>query len=82
MNKPDTVQLKDGFSSNNVLVFNDWLFLTATNDSDSVTVFSEKNITFKLSRYDNSTGEILDYDNNLLYPVNLTVNYKKSQFPE
>jgi hypothetical protein len=62
------------------LKLDSWLFLKATNTTDTVTLFSTSNITFKLDLY-NSTAtaddKVFDYDNKQLYPINLNITSSK-----
>ena len=49
-----------------------WLFLNATSRPDTLQVFNTSEIIFKLYLY-NNTGDISEYDNTLLLPINLTI---------
>ena len=60
---------------NNVAI-NNWLFLNATADPDSILVFETSDVIFKLYSY-NSTG-ISDYDNSKLSIINLTLTAIKA----
>ena len=49
------------------------LFLNATANPNEVPAFSTSEIVFKLYLYNRTSGNISEYDNTLLLPVNLTV---------
>ena len=55
--------------------YDNWLFLNATANPDEVPAFSTSEIVFKLYLYNktSTTGNISEYDNTLLLPINLTV---------
>ena len=50
-----------------------WLFLNATANPDTLAISGLSHITFKLYGYDSVSGNILEYDNGLLKPINLTI---------
>ena len=55
--------------------YDNWLFLNATANPNEVPAFSTSEIVFKLYLYNktSTTGNISEYDNTLLLPVNLTI---------
>ena len=52
---------------------NSWLFLNATADPDTISIFDMSDIIFKLYLYNATSGEVSEHDSSLLYPVNLNV---------
>ena len=52
---------------------NSWLFLNATADHDTISIFDMSDIIFKLYLYNATSGEVSEHDSSLLYPVNLNV---------
>ena len=52
---------------------NSWLFLNATADPDTISIFDMSDIIFKLYLYNATSGEVSEHDSGLLYPVNLNV---------
>ncbi len=51
---------------------NTWLFINGTANPNSINISDISEITFKLYSYDGR--EIREYDNNLLYPINLSLS--------
>ena len=54
---------------------NTWLFINGTADPNIITLPAISEITFKLYSYDGN--EIADYDNSILYPINLSLSTTK-----
>lgn len=80
----DTSNIDCNWFGNNVKDFDDeptfenalanaWLFLNATADPNTIPVSGSSDITFKLYLYNKTSQKIMEYDNNLLKPVNLTI---------
>ena len=55
------------------VVMDNWLFLNATANPDSISVSQSSDILFKLYSYSEEDNEISDYDNSKLPIVNLTL---------
>ena len=55
--------------------YDNWLFLNATAKPNEVPAFNTSEIVFKLYLYNktSTTGNISEYDNTLLLPINLTI---------
>ena len=54
-----------------------WLFLNATANPNPIPLLGTSNIVFKLDIYNESSGEISEYDNALLKTIDLVVSSKK-----
>ena len=50
-----------------------FLFLNTTANPDTIYISDTSNITFKLYMYNSTSKKVFEYDNDLLYPVDLTV---------
>ena len=50
-----------------------WLFLNGTADPEQIPVFSTSNIIFNLYAYDEATGEITEFDDQI-YPITLSLS--------
>ena len=57
--------------------FTTWLFLNATADPNTIEVFNSSEISFKLSVYNASNGEVSEYDNTLIPAAKMTTSATK-----
>ena len=57
--------------------FTTWLFLNATADPNTIEVFNSSEISFKLSVYNASNGDVSEYDNTLMPAAKMTTSATK-----
>ena len=66
--------IANGYKNRPQSTVNNWLFLNATVMPNSHSVMGHSDISFKLYVYNSTSKKVLDYDNNLLSHIDLSVS--------
>ena len=56
---------------------NNWLFLNATSNSSSISIYESLNVLFNLSLFNHSSGRVLEYDNSAFEFMDLPITATK-----